>query len=98
MSQPNIKNDGPLPSKESDPRYVPGVSEWDDDSTDQEWFEAMGPAPTPDAPDEDLGPICEDCLKYLPDNQIATKNPRILCEDCQETTLPFDEISQDASK
>lgn len=70
--------------KENDPRYLPGVSEWDDDATDEEWFEAMGPAPDPDASDEDLGPVCEDCLKYLPDAQIVTKDPRILCEDCQD--------------
>lgn len=83
MTQSSIKNDGPLTRKEDDPRYVPGVSEWDDDSTDREWFEAMGPAPAQDARDEELGPVCEDCLKYLPDSQIATKDPRILCEDCR---------------
>lgn len=70
--------------KMDDPRYRPGVSEWDDDATDQEWFDAMGPAPAQDARDEDLGPVCENCLKYLPDDQIATKTPCILCEDCQE--------------
>lgn len=32
------------PRKEDDPRYVPGVSEHDDDMTDEEWYEAMGPA------------------------------------------------------
>ena len=68
--------------KTDDPRYTPGVSKFDDDATDQEWFEATGPAPTQDAPDEDLGPVCEDCMKHLPDDQIATKD--ILCEDCQE--------------
>jgi len=35
----------PAPSKTSDPRYIPGVSEHDDDMTDEEWFEAMGPVP-----------------------------------------------------
>ena len=72
--------------KTDDPRYLPGVSEWDDDCTDQEWFDAMGPAPDPDASDEDLGPVCEDCLKYLPDDQIVTTAPRIPCENCQETS------------
>lgn len=70
--------------KTDDPRYVPGVSEFDDDATDQEWFEAVGPAPAQDASDEELGPVCEDCMKHLPDDQIATKDPRILCEDCQD--------------
>lgn len=70
--------------KTDDPRYIPGVSEWDDDCIDQEWFDAMGPAPDPDASDEELGPVCEDCLKYLPDDQIAAKHPHVLCEDCQE--------------
>lgn len=70
--------------KTDDPRYIPGISEFDDDSTDQEWFDAMGPAPAQDAPDEELGPVCEDCLKYLPDDQIVTRDPRILCEDCQD--------------
>lgn len=32
------------PTKESDPRYEAGVSEHDDDMTDEEWFEAYGPA------------------------------------------------------
>lgn len=31
--------------KKNDPRYVPGVSEHDDDMTDEEWFWAMGPIP-----------------------------------------------------
>lgn len=79
-----MSNTKTTPSKTDDPRYVPGISEFDDDATDEEWFEAMGPAPTRDAPDEDLGPVCEDCMKYLPDNQIATKDPRILCQNCQE--------------
>lgn len=30
------------PIKSADPRYVPGVSEHDDDMTDAEWVEAMG--------------------------------------------------------
>lgn len=30
-------------SKITDPRYVPGVSEHDDDMTDAEWREVMGP-------------------------------------------------------
>lgn len=29
-------------SKLADPRYIPGVSEYDDDMTDDQWFEAMG--------------------------------------------------------
>lgn len=33
--------------KESDPRYIAGVSEVDDDMSDEEWVEAMGPAPEP---------------------------------------------------
>lgn len=73
-----------ITAKEADPRYVSGVSDVDDDMTDQEWFEAMGPAPAENAPDEDHGPVCEDCQRYLPSNQIATRDPRILCEDCQE--------------
>lgn len=33
------------PRKSGDPRYVPDVSEHDDDMTDAEWFWAMGPVP-----------------------------------------------------
>lgn len=33
------------PIKEADPRYVPGISENDDDMTNAEWVEAMGPVP-----------------------------------------------------
>jgi hypothetical protein len=32
------------PSKHDDPRYVEGVSEFDDDLSDEEWFECYGPA------------------------------------------------------
>lgn len=70
--------------KIDDLRFVPGVGGFDDDCTDREWFDAMGPAPDLDASDDEVGPVCEDCLKYLPDDQIATKHPRILCEDCQD--------------
>ncbi|WP_143015808.1 hypothetical protein [Microbacterium sp. 77mftsu3.1] len=35
----------PAGIKESDPRYEPGVSDVDDDMTDEEWVEAFGEAP-----------------------------------------------------
>jgi len=31
--------------KRCDPRYTPGISQHDDDMTDAEWFQAMGPRP-----------------------------------------------------
>lgn len=82
MSATSTQTPTIITRKENDPRFVPNVDKWDDNATDQEWFKAMGPAPDADASDEELGPVCEDCLKYLPDAQITTKDPRILCEDC----------------
>lgn len=73
-----------VPSKGDDPRYIPGLAEWDDRATDEEWFAAMGPAPAPEAPEEDSGPVCEACGVYLPARQIASRSPLILCEDCHE--------------
>lgn len=34
-----------ITAKTDDPRYIEGVSDMDDDMTDEEWFEAMGPSP-----------------------------------------------------
>ena len=31
--------------KMDDPRYIAGISEYEDDMTDEEWFETMGPSP-----------------------------------------------------
>lgn len=40
-----------MTTKNEDPRYVPGVSEHDDDMTDAEWNEAMGEPPSDSTPD-----------------------------------------------
>lgn len=39
------------------------------------------------APDVELGPVCESCLRYLPYAHLSTSDPRVLCDDCRKAGL-----------
>lgn len=79
---------GILPStilKECDPiAYRVGFNDFEDSQLeDGSWVD--------EDPNEDLAE-CEECLVDLKDNEIYTRDPRILCEDCAES---LEEDSED---
>lgn len=69
-------------NKLGDPRYVPGVSQHDDDMTDAQWGEAMG---NPEGP---LMPLRSFEVVYLPDPPAVAYSETV--------TVDTQEVSEEA--
>lgn len=81
---PDIRGIASEPSaKYLDPRYVPGRSAVDDDMTDAQWLDAMGPHHSRPVPADELGLVCEGCLVHLPNARMVPGSPPILCDGCK---------------
>lgn len=78
-----------ITAKTDDPRYIEGVSDMDDDMTDEEWFEAMGPAPEVTR-DEWTASLDEKATKHnIQSSSFPEDDPDYTVEGTVEYTVVF---------